>query len=101
MYTRQRGKRQYHQTTVNGSLVRFLHKRGVRVIPISDSDEQNFGSNYLCIAPYHIVSGNAVSDDFRNRMAQEGVQVEYLELGKLTDGGGCAHCMTQVFLRQP
>lgn len=100
IYTRARGKRFYHQTTTNGSLVTFLQQRGISIIPISDEDEEHFASNYICVSPRHILAIEGLSDAFKNNMSSQGVQVEYLKLKELTEGTGCAHCMTQVLLRQ-
>lgn len=100
IYTREHGKRYYHQTTTNGSLVQFLQQRGISIIPISDEDEDNFGSNYICISPRHIIAIEGLSDDFKNNMQSHGVLVEFLKLKELTEGTGCAHCMTQVLNRQ-
>ena len=100
IYTREHGKRYYHQTTTNGSLVQFLQQRGVSIIPISEADEDNFASNYICISPRHIIAIEDVSDDFKNNMKNHGVLVEFLKLKELTEGTGCAHCMTQVLNRQ-
>lgn len=101
IYTRAHGKRYYQQTTTDGSLVQFLQQRGVSIIPISDEDEDNFASNYLCISPRHILAIEGLSDEFKNNMSSHGVRVEYIKLKELTEGNGCAHCMTQVLLRQP
>ena len=100
IYTREHGKRYYHQTTTNGSLVQFLQQRGISIIPISDEDEDNFASNYICISPRHIIAIEDLSDDFKNNMQAHGVLVEFLKLKELTEGTGCAHCMTQVLCRQ-
>ena len=100
IYTRAHGKRYYHQTTTDGSLVEFLQQRGISIIPISDEDEENFASNYICISPRHIFAIEGLSDDFKNNMSSYGVHAEYLKLKELTEGTGCAHCMTQVLLRQ-
>ena len=101
IYTRAPGRLKYKQTTTNGSLVKFLQDRHIQIIPLSDEDEQHFGSNYLCIAPRHIMVTDGVSEDFKKKMEHYKVKVEYIKLNELTEGNGCAHCMTQVLLRQP
>ena len=100
IYARAPGRLKYKQITTNGSLVKFLQGRGIQIIPLSDEDEQHFGSNYLCIAPRHIMATDNVSDDFRTKMERNQVKVEYIKLDELTEGNGCAHCMTQVLVRQ-
>lgn len=101
IYTRAPGRLKYKQTTTNGSLVKFLQDRHIQIIPLCDEDEQHFGSNYLCIAPRHIMVTDGVSEDFKKKMEHYKVKVEYIKLNELTEGNGCAHCMTQVLLRQP
>jgi arginine deiminase len=100
IYTRAPGRLKYKQTTTNGSLVKFLQDRHIQIIPLSDEDEQHFGSNYLCIAPRHIMVTDGVSEDFKKKMEHYKVKVEYIKLDELTEGNGCAHCMTQVLVRQ-
>lgn len=101
IYARAHGKRFYHQTTTNGSLVEFLQQRGISIIPISNEDEEHFASNYICVSPRHILAIEGLSEAFKNNMNSQGVQVEYLKLKELTEGTGCAHCMTQILSRQP
>lgn len=99
IYARGVGERAYHQIAADRSLVEFLHQRGVRVVALTAADEANYGSNYLCVGPRHIVATDQLSDAARQALETEGVTVETVTLTELTEGAGAAHCMTQVLSR--
>lgn len=99
VYVREKGMRDYRLEIQDGSLVSFLREKGIGIVPISNIDQKHFASNYLCIAPRHIVAIEGLSDEFKHKMDSLHVQVEWVKLSELTEGDGGAHCMTQVLCR--
>ena len=99
VYVRDTGEGNYKQKVQDGSLVSFLREKGISIVPISDADQNKFASNYLCIAPRHIVATDGLSETFKHQMDSLHVQVEWVKLSELTEGDGGAHCMTQVLSR--
>lgn len=99
VYVRDTGEGNYKQKVQDGSLVSFLREKGISIVPISDADQNKFASNYLCIAPRHIVAPDGLSETFKHQMDSLHVQVEWVKLSELTEGDGGAHCMTQVLSR--
>lgn len=100
IYAREPGTRPYHELETDKSLVTFLQKRGVTIIPIAPADQERFACNFLCIAPRHIIARQGLSSDFADQLASHDVQVEWVKLDELVEGTGAAHCMTQVISRQ-
>ena len=99
MYAREPGTRPYHELETDESLVTFLQKRGVTIIPVASADQERFACNFLCIAPRHIIARQGLSSDFADQMEAHDVQVEWVKLDELVEGTGAAHCMTQVISR--
>lgn len=100
IYAREPGTRPYHELETDKSLVTFLQKRGVTIIPIAPADQERFACNFLCIAPRHIIARQGLSSDFADQLESHDVQVEWVKLDELVEGTGAAHCMTQVISRQ-
>lgn len=100
VYTRAPGQTAYRLEQEDVSFVDLLQQRGITIIPISDEDQQLLASNFLCIAPRHIVARENLSAAFRQSMEENGVTVEWVKLDELVEGDGAAHCMTQVLGRQ-
>lgn len=100
IYARKPGTRPYHVLETDGSLVQFLQKRGVAIIPVPPADQERFACNFLCIAPRHIVARQGLSADYAQRLEEHEVEVDWVKLDELVEGVGAAHCMTQVISRQ-
>lgn len=99
VFARGVGERTYRQLAADVSLVTFLQERGVTIVELTTDDETNYVSNFLCIAPRHIVAIDRMSDATRSELEALGVTVELVKLDELTEGAGAAHCMTQVLSR--
>lgn len=100
VYVRAPGEASYRLEREGISFVEFLRQRGVRIIPIQESDMEMLATNFLCIAPRHIVAREGLSDEFINSMQENGVSVEWVKLDELAKGYGTVHCMTQVIGRE-
>ncbi len=100
VYVRAPGEASYRLEREGISFVEFLKDRGVKIIPIQDSDMEMLATNFLCIDPRHIVAREGLSDEFINSMQENGVSVEWVKLDELAKGYGTAHCMTQVIGRE-
>lgn len=100
VYVRAPGETSYRLEREGISFVEFLRQRGVRIIPIQESDMEMLATNFLCIAPRHIVAREGLSDEFINSMQENGVSVEWVKLDELAKGYGTVHCMTQVIGRE-
>lgn len=99
VFARGVGERAYRQVAADVSLVTFLHDRGIRIVELTADDETNYVSNFLCIAPRHIIAIDRMSQKTREVLETLGVTVEQVKLDELTEGAGAAHCMTQVLSR--
>jgi len=100
IYTRPKGGRIYQLEKQNASLVAFLQQRGVHILPISEVDMKRFACNFICIAPRHIIMNDGQSASLRQSLESLKVKAEYIDLSELSEGCGCAHCMTQVLSRK-
>lgn len=99
VFARAAGEKNYHLLHENSSFVDFLLQRNIKIIPVSSADQNKLATNFLCIGPRHIVARQGLSDDFTNKMKENGVNVEWVKLDELSEGDGAAHCMTQVIGR--
>lgn len=96
LYTRAPGTKSYMKTETS-SLIDFLDKRGVKIIPISTD---KYGANFLCIGNRHILAVEGQSDDYVKAMNENGVTIEWVPFDKILISDGAAHCLTQVLKRE-
>lgn len=91
----------YILTQQNESFSTYLTEHlNVNVICLSDEDQKNYGLNFLCIAPRKIISVAGQSEDYINKMKNNGVDVQWVNFKNLKQGWGAAHCTTQVIKRK-
>ena len=100
IYARPAETTEYSLIAEDTPFVAFLHKRGMRIIPVDTEDEMHYANNYLTIAPRHIMAVGGQSTALQQRFREAGVTVEWVPLENLIDGYGAAHCMTQVLRRR-
>lgn len=71
------------------------------VIEVTDEDIKHLGTNFLTMKENHIACAEGVSEDFKRKMRENHVTVDYLDVTNLKKGMGSLHCMTQVICRNP
>ncbi len=69
------------------------------LIEIEPDDQARLANNFLTVAPRKIMAVAGQSDEFVNKLKDNNVEVEWIDLTNLTKGYGAAHCMTQVIER--
>ena len=74
---------------------------GFRLVPVTNDDQLDYGINFLTVAPYRTLGVDGVSQDYKDRLAAEGVEATWMDFHNLTGGYGAAHCTTQVLRRLP
>lgn len=70
-----------------------------KVIEVSESDQRELGTNFLTLKENHIVVASGVSEDYKRKMRNNSVKVDYIDVLNLKKGMGSCHCMTQVICR--
>ncbi|MBA4418041.1 MAG: amidinotransferase [Syntrophus sp. (in: bacteria)] len=95
------GPEGYRKQISNADFQVFLEKnRGFRLIPVSNADQLKYGINFLSMGKRKILAIDGVSLEYKARLAQEGVEVTWMDFSNLTGGYGAAHCTTQVIRRE-
>jgi arginine deiminase len=74
-------------------------EKGFEVIDIQDSEQLNYGCNFLCIGPNKIIGVKGVSERYLGMLQSAGVDATLLEFRNVTKGYGAPHCTTQVICR--
>ena len=74
---------------------------GMKLMPISVDDQRNYGVNFLAIESNVIAAVEGVSEEYKQAMKSEGVEVNWVDFRNLTGGYGAAHCTVQVLHRRP
>lgn len=69
------------------------------LIEIEAEDQDRMANNFLTVSPRKILAVDGQSDEFKQKLEDNGVEVEWIDLTNLTKGYGAAHCMTQVIER--
>lgn len=77
----------------------YLEEKGIKIIPFSKEEQENFAPNYLLLQENFLVGVRGAGEDFWRRIREEGVKVHLLSFEALTGGYGGPHCMSQVILR--
>lgn len=79
---------------------KYLEEKGMKIIPFSKEEQENFAPNYLLVQENYLVGVSKAGEDFWNRIRREGVDAHPLNFDALTGGYGGPHCMSQVILRK-
>lgn len=91
----------YRKTASDISFQQFLEKDlGMKLIPVSNNDQLKYGINFLALGKKRILAIDGVSDAYKNRLADAGVEAVWMDFFNLTGGYGAAHCTTQVIHRE-
>ena len=78
----------------------FLARRGVEVVPISDEEQQRWGTSFVPLEPGRIVHYDiALAEATKARLAQLGVEVIEFHPEALLAGGGSLRCLTMRLWR--
>lgn len=74
-------------------------EKGFEIIDIEDSEQLNYGCNFLCIGPNKIVGVKGVSERYFEMLQHAGINATLLEFRNVTKSYGGPHCTTQVVYR--
>lgn len=90
----------YRKAGSNIPFQTFLERdMGMKLIPVSNADQLKYGINFLALGKKKILAIDGVSNDYKQRLAAEGVDASWMDFSNLTGGYGAAHCTTQVLRR--
>jgi arginine deiminase len=91
----------YRKQISNADFQTFLEKQlGFRLVPVSNADQLKYGINFLSVGKRKILAIDGVSQEYKARLAREGVEATWMDFSNLTGGYGAAHCTTQVIHRE-
>lgn len=83
------------------TLLNYLKDKGIRVIPFSKEEQENFAPNYLLLDKRKLIGVSKTGSEFWRRLRESGMEVHLLDFCALTGGYGGPHCMSQVIRRAP
>lgn len=69
------------------------------IIPVSANDQARYGVNVLTIGPKRIMGVEGVSEGYKRRLGEAGIECDWIDFSALSGGYGACHCTTQVLLR--
>jgi arginine deiminase len=78
----------------------YLAEKGITVIPFSKAEQDDFAANGLLIGPRQLIGVTRAGADFARRVAEAGVEAQWIAFDALTGGYGGPHCSSQVLVRQ-
>ncbi|TWT31336.1 Arginine deiminase [Thalassoglobus neptunius] len=78
----------------------YLKSIGIRVIPVKQQDQLNYGCNVLTLKSNEIFVVDGVSDEFLAKLRDADVTVNVVDFSNLTGGYGACHCTVQVLSRK-
>lgn len=81
------------------TLSAYLREKGVRVIPFSKREQENFAPNGLLVGPRHYIGVTRAGKAFQARLEKAGVRTAFIAFDALTGGYGGPHCSSQVLVR--
>lgn len=70
------------------------------IMDIEDSEQLNYGCNFLCVGKNKIVGVKNVSETYLDKLTKFGVNAKLVEFGNITKSYGGPHCTTQVICRE-
>lgn len=86
----------YELTHTDLPLLEYAKMHAINIIPISPTDSELFGANFLPIAPREIIAVSKKSYGYRKALRDNGVKTHWVDLTYCTKGYGAAHCLTQI-----
>jgi arginine deiminase len=91
----------YVKTMTDRNFQDFLEQDlGYTLIPASREDQNRYGLNFLTVRSDRILAIDGVSEAYKQRLGDHGVEATWMDFGALTSGYGAAHCTTQVLVRE-
>ena len=91
----------YVKTMTDRNFQDFLEQDlGYTLIPASREDQNRYGLNFLTVRSDRILAIDGVSEAYKQRLHEHGVEATWMDFGALTSGYGAAHCTTQVLVRE-
>jgi arginine deiminase len=91
----------YRKKIADADFQTFLENTlGIHLIPVSNDDQLKYGVNFLSVGKRKILAIDGVSQEYKARLAREGVEATWMDFSNLTGGYGAAHCTTQVIHRE-
>lgn len=74
---------------------------GFKLIPVSRKEQNNYGINFLTVAPNKIFAvQGSMSEKYKKSLEEAGIQITWVKFDALTGGYGAAHCTTQPIVRK-
>jgi len=77
----------------------YLKEKGIRVIPFSKHEQDNFAANGLLVAPRRLIGVTRAGASFEQCLKDAGVQTTFIPFDALTGGYGGPHCSSQALVR--
>jgi len=78
----------------------YLKEKGIRVIPFSKREQEDFAPNGLLVGPRQFIGVKQSGKPFERRLQKAGVQTQFISFDALTGGYGGPHCSSQVLVRE-
>jgi len=78
----------------------YLKEKGIRVIPFSKREQEDFAPNGLLVGPRQFIGVKQSGKSFERRLQKAGVQTQFISFDALTGGYGGPHCSSQVLVRE-
>jgi arginine deiminase len=98
---RRNGKGSYEKQEGGVDFVSLLGRLGFTIIPVSVKDQALYGINFLTIGRHSIIGVDGVSPEYKDALAQAGIEATWIPFEHMKRGYGAAHCTTQVLRRVP
>jgi arginine deiminase len=98
---RRNGTGGYEKQEEGVDFVRLLGRLGFTIIPVSVKDQALYGINFLTIGRHKIIGVDGVSAEYKDALAQAGIEATWIPFEHMKRGYGAAHCTTQVLRRAP
>lgn len=79
----------------------FMRQRGVSLVPLSDHEQQHWGSSFVPLAPGEIINYDiSLKPTTLRLLEQEGVRFHHFHPDALLAGGGSLRCITMRIWRE-
>lgn len=79
----------------------YLAEKGFVIIDLEDSEQLNYGCNFLCVDHNKIIGVKGVSWTYPKKLQNSGVKTTLVNFENITKSYGGPHCTTQVIHRIP
>ncbi|EIC23076.1 arginine deiminase family protein [Thiorhodovibrio frisius] len=91
---------EYVKIKADAPFVKFVRETlGMKIIPVTSEDQLRYGVNFLTIRGRKILGVDGVSEQYKQTLANNGVDATWMDFSNLSSGYGAAHCSTQVLHR--